>query len=355
MAWRVWSCDTKTGQKLAVIPVSAFSWACALNAGSSGSATVLLDEARTKGFDWWTLLDVVRRTLVIEWDGSPVYAGIIWSTDYDYDTKRLTVQHADLWSILSKRILFTSNLSTIENQKLTMANKSLWDLARGIVEAGTAGAYSLPIFMQGTTGGTHKRTWYGYEMPLVSDELEAIMNTEGGPDVVLDPRWSLDGERLEHLMWDGIESTGMIPVNLAANDKQLFNVRIRRDASKVATVMIGFGEGSEEDVQSYVSDPGGSFYPHLVADAAIPKEKDPDVLFDRVDAAHYAVMGPTEQWSASMHASAAFRVTMLKIGRYFEVHSKGDPLILDGVQKLRIIQISGDLSETVKLELQPVH
>lgn len=354
MAWRVWSCDTRTGQKLTMIPVTAFSWAVAMNTGSSGSTTVLLNEARTKGFDWWTLLDVVRRTLVIEWNGHPVYAGIIWSTDYDYDTKRLTVQHADLWSILSKRILFTSNLSSIETQKLTMASASLWDLARGIVEAGTSGAYSLPIFKQGTTGGNRKRTWYGYEMPLVSDELQAIMDTEGGPDVVFTPRWSDDGSSLEHLMWDGIEPTGMIPVNLAANDKQLFNLRIRRDATKVATLMIGFGEGSEEDVQTYVSNPGGSPYPHLVAEASFAKEKDPDVLFERVDAAHDAVMGPTEQWSASMHASSAFTVTMLKAGRLVEVYSKGDPLIPDGLQRLRIIQYSGDLSETVKLELQTI-
>ncbi len=354
MAWRVWSCDTKTGQKLACIPVAGFPWGTALNMGSSGSATVLLNEDRTKGFDWWSLVDVVRRTLVIEWDGSPMYAGIIWSWDYAYDTKRLTVQHADLWSILTKRILFTGNLSNIEEQKLTMASKSLWDLARGIVEAGTAGSYSLPIFYQGTTGGTRSRTWYGYEMPVVADELEAIMNTAGGPDVVFDPRWSTDGERLEYLMWDGADPGGVVPVNLAANDKQLFDIRVRRDASKVATIMIGFGEGSEEDVQSYVSDPGQFYYPNLVGEASFPTEKDPDVLFDRVDAAHDAVMGPTEQWSASMHASAAFRVTMLKIGRYFEVYSKGDPLILDGYQKLRIIQISGDLTETVKLEFQPI-
>lgn len=354
MAWRVWSCDTKTGQKQAVIPVSEFSWACALSAGSSGSATVLLNDSTTQGMDWWSLLDVVRRTLVIEWDGSPVYAGIIWSTDYDYDSKRLTIQHADLWSILSKRILFTGSLSNIEEQKLTMASKSLWDLARGVVEAGTAGSYSLPIFYQGTTGGTQARTWYGYEMPLVSDELEAIMNTAGGPDVVLDPRWSTDGSSLEHLMWDGADPGGVIPVNLAANDKQLFNVRIRRDATKVSTIMVGFGEGSEEDVQSYVSDPGQSYYPNLVGEASFQTEKNPDVLFARVDAAHDAVMAPTEQWSASMHASAAFKVTMLKIGRMFEVYSKGDPLILDGYQSLRVIQISGDLTETVKLEFQPI-
>lgn len=354
MAWRVWSCDTRTGKKQACIPVTSFPWGVAMNTGSSGSATVLLNESRTQGFEWWSLLDMVRRTLVIEWDGHPVYAGIIWSTDYDYDAKRLTVQHADLWSILSRRILFTTGLSTVAKQKLELANKSLWDLARGVVEAGTAGAYSLPIFMQGTTGGTRKRTWYGYEMPLVADELEAIMNTAGGPDVVFTPRWSDDGSSLEYLMWDGIEPTGVIPVNLAANDKQLFNVRIRRDASKLATVMVGFGEGSEEDIDTYVSSPGSMGYPHLVAEAAFPKEKDLNVLRDRVDAAHFAVMAPTEQWSASMHASSAFTVTMLKAGRLVEVYSKGDPLIIDGYQRLRIIQYSGDLSETVKLELQPV-
>lgn len=354
MAWRVWSVDTRTGQKQKVIPVSGFTWSCALNEGSSGTATVLLDNQNTRGFDWWDLLDVVRRTLVIEWDGHPVYAGVIWSWDYDYSTKRITVNHSDIWSLLTRRLLFTG-YSNLMKQKFTLASASLWDLARGVVEAGTAGAYSLPIFYQGTTSGGRSRTWYGYELPVVADELQAIIEAEGGPDVVFDPRWSTNGKVLEYLMWDGSEGpNGLIPVNLSANQKMLHGLRIKRDASEVATVVIGTAEGSEEDLEYEVASTGGSPYPHLVKDLSMPKEKSPQMLYDRTWAELSAVAEPVEQWSANMNASDAFRVTMVKLGRMFDLYSYGDQMVTDGHHMMRVIQYSGDLSETVKLEFQEV-
>lgn len=351
MAWRVWSVDTRTGQKQAVIPVTGFTWTCALNAGSSGTASLSLNAEGTKGFDWWGLLDVVRRTLVIEWDGGPVYAGVIWSWDYDYSTKKITVNHSDFWSLLTRRMLFTT-YTDLMKKKFTLASKSLWDLARGVVEAGTAGSYSLPIFYQGTTGGGRSRTWYGYELPVVADELQTIIDTDGGPDVVFDPRWSADGTKLEHLMWDGTDPGGLIPVNLSANQKMLHGVKIKRDANDVATVVIGTGEGSEEDLDYQVASIGGSPYPHLVKDASFPKEKDGNMLYDRTWAEADVASGPVEQWSASMNASDAFRVSTVKLGRRFDLYSHGDPMILDGHHLMRVIQYSGDLSETVKLEFQ---
>lgn len=225
-------------------------------------------------------------------------------------------------------------------------------MVRGVIEAGTAGAYSLPIFMQGTTGGTRSRTWYGYELPMVAEELETLMDAEGGPDIAMVPRWSTDGTKLEWLIYDGIEVGGLIPVNLSANQKMLHGLKIKRDATDVATVVIGTGEGSEQDLEYEVASTGGSPYPHLVKDASFPKEKSLQMLYDRTWAEADLAGGPVEQWSASMNASDAFRVTMVKLGRQFDLYSHGDPMILDGHHLMRVIQYSGDLSETVKLEFQ---
>lgn len=351
MAWRVWSVDTRTGRKQSVIPVTGFSWSCALNSGSGGTASAVLNAANSKGLDWWGLMNVVQRTLVIEWDGAPVYAGVIWSWDYDYDTKRLTVNHADLWSLLTRRMLFTT-YSDLMKKRFTIASASLWDMVRGVIEAGTAGAYSLPIFMQGTTGGTKSRTWYGYELPMVADELETLMNTAGGPDIAMVPRWSDDESSLEWLIYDGVEVGGLIPVNLSANKKMIHGLKIKRDANECATVVVGTGEGSEQDLDYQVASIGGSFYPHMVKTMSFPKEKDGNMLYDRTWAEAGVVAGPVEQWSASMNASDAFKVTMVKLGRPFRMYSHGDPLILNGQYDLKVIQFSGDLSETVKLEFQ---
>ncbi|MGV2853776.1 hypothetical protein ACNPON_18510 [Glutamicibacter sp. AGC13] len=355
MAWRVWSVDTRSGQKQSVIPVTGFTWMNALNQGSGGSATVLLNDQRMAGLNFRDLFDLVRRTLVIEWDGHPVYAGVIWDWTYDYDSKRLSINHSDIWSILSRRFLFTANFSTYAENKLTLASQSLWDLARGVVEQGLSGTgNSLPIFMQGTTGGSHTRTWYGYEIPVVLEELEAIMETEGGPDVAFVPRWSDDGSKLEWLMYDGIEVGGMIPVNLSANQKMLHGVKVKLDGNELSNLVIGTGEGAERRLMTAYKLMSGAAYPRLFSDASFPKEKVQATLQARTNAESDLRGVPTEQWSANMNASDAFRVTMVKLGRPFEIYTHGDPLLPNGQRRFRVIQYSGDLSETVKLELQEV-
>lgn len=354
MAWRIWSCDTRTGRKQAVLPTSGFSWKNVLNSEGSGSATFLLSAKEAAGFNWRSLCEPVNRTLVAEWDGEPVYSGIIWDWDYDMDARKLTVNHADFWSILSRRLLLTDNLSAIATQKLEHASRSLWDLARKTVEAGTAGVYSLPVFFQGGGPGTHSRTYFGYEIPRVSDALEAIMNTSGGPDVVFDPRWSADGASLEYLMWDGSNPGGGLEFNLSAESCGLFGVKVRSDARKMATVVVGTGEGSEKKLltrAAAASIPGGV---HLVTDASFPKEKDLGVLQQRTDAKLNLLKTPTEQWSAKLLASASQRVTLLKLGRSIRVYTKGDPMIPDGYRTLRLIQYSGSLGETIDLEFQQI-
>lgn len=354
MAWRVWACATRTGKKQSILPTAAFSWKNVLNAEGSGSATFKLSAKEAYGFDWRSLCQPVERTLVAEWDGSPVYAGIIWDWDYDMDARSLTVRHADFWSLLSRRLLFTS-YGSIATQKLEHASRSLWDLARKTVEAGTSiGSYSLPVFFQGGGTGTHSRTYYGYELPRVLEALEDIMNTSGGPDVVFDPRWSTDGSSLEWLMWDGADPGGLLEFNLSAEDCGLFGVRVRSDASNKATVVVGTGEGSEKKLLTRtgaVSLPGGV---HLVSDASFAKEKNLTVLQQRTDAKLALFQSPTEQWSAKLLASATQRVTLLKLGRSIRVYTKGDPMVTDGFRTLRLIQYSGDLGETINLEFQQI-
>lgn len=352
MAWRIWSCDTRTGRKQAVLPASDFSWKNVLNSEGSGSATFLLSAKEAAGFNWRSLCEPVNRTLVAEWDGEPVYPGIIWDWDYNMDSRILTVKHADFWSILSKRLLFTTDLSKVATQKLEHASRSLWDLARKTVEAGTVGVYSLPVVYQGGGSGGHSRTYYGYEMPRVLESLENIMNTNGGPDVIFDPRWSADGSSLEYLMWDGADPGGDLEFNLSADSCGLFGVRVRSDAREMATIVVGTGEGSEKKLLTRAATTATTV--HLVTDASFPKEKNLAVLQERTNAKLNLLKAPIEQWSAKLLASATQRVTLLKLGRKIRVYTKGDPMVPDGYRSLRLIQYSGTLGETIDLEFQQI-
>ena len=358
MAWRVWSCDTKTGDKLAILPAASFPWSNVLNGGGQGSASFLQGVPFLgAGLPWRDLLEPVKRTLVIEWDGEPVSAGVIWDWHYDRDKQATDVRHADIGSILSRRLVSSHNASGIEKTKIEHASYSLWRLARGVVEAATSGgpSYALPIFYQGWEDGTHKRTYRGYHMPVALEALEAIAGAAGGPDYVFDPRWSADGSRLEYLMRDGIDTAPGLEFNLSAPRCAVFGVTVDRDANKVSNVVIGTGEGQEEDLRTRSAVDAASPYPALVSVQSWSQEDDLAVLQQNVDGVLARSKAPTEQWSASMHAGDEQRVTLLKLGRYFRFYSKGDPMIPDGFHTHRLIRYSGDaLAFTVKLDFQPV-
>ena len=350
---RVWVCDTRTGNKLSVVPAVSFPWKSLLNGGSSNTADFKLDSEVAQGFNWRSLCEPVNRTLVIENNGAVIYAGIIWGWNFDNDSMTLSVDHSELFSILSRRWLFTSNLDSLQTQKLTMASKSLWDLARGVVEAGTSGGnFALPIFYQGTTGGTESREWYGYEMPIVASELEAIMNTEGGPDVVLDPRWSTDGSKLEWLMWDGTDPGGLLEFNLHSGRSELTGISIRHEAGDVINTLVGTGEGTERRILTALATTSANV--PLVGDASFPKEKNQAVLQKRTNAHLNLVKQPTEQWSAKTRVNATQSLNLYKLGRRLRIYSRGNPIIPDGYTTLRVIQYSGGLGETINLELQKV-
>ena len=130
MAWTVWVCNTTTGERLMRLPAASFSWERVLNSGASGQATFKLADPTFAGLDMRSLTSLVARTLVIEWveapgvAAEPVYAGLIWKRVYDRDTQTLTVEHSDLWSILSRRLLVSQSTTGVEKTKLEFLNSA---------------------------------------------------------------------------------------------------------------------------------------------------------------------------------------------------------------------------------------
>ena len=133
MAWSVWVCDTVSGAKLQRLPVAAFSWSRVLNGSGSGSATVKLNDAAVKKLNARTLTNPVSNTLVLDWDGVVVYAGVIWSRDYNREGTSLTLGHADIWSILSRRFAVNHYESPIELWKTTYTGISLQQFAKNLM------------------------------------------------------------------------------------------------------------------------------------------------------------------------------------------------------------------------------
>ena len=370
MAWSVWVCDTVSGEKLQRLPVAAFSWSRVLNGSGSGSATVKLNDAAVKKLNARTLTNPVSNTLVLDWDGVVVYAGVIWSRDYNREGTSLTLGHADIWSILSRRFAVNHYESPIELWKTTYTGISLQQFAKNLMILGIYGHENanamLPITLPADSTGTIKRTLYGYHLGNLVDALEDVMNESNGPDIDFRPRWVSGALNWE--MRVGTTANPKLPAgtyewNLSASKSGMFDFTVKEDAEKLVTNMVAIGEGTEQDMLVRSNRIVNPTYPHLERALSYKSESDGDRLYELANGGLQVYKTPTTQWAFSVKASGTpksgggldvrNKVTALLPGGTARVYVQSDPWLANGWHTHRLVQFSGDLSEDVKLEFQP--
>jgi len=355
MAWSVWSVDTVTGVKQLQLPVASFSWARLLNQGGSGSGSIVLKGVGLTREVLRASTTPVSRTLVIEWDGVPVYAGLVWSRKYDHPSGTLLIQHGDIWSLFTGRLAIDFAAPNMEVTKQVYSGLSLATIAKRRVQlATTAAAWrnrSLPITFPADVSGSAARTYYGYHVPVLANDLEDLMNSSGGPDIDIRPRW-VDG-KLDLQMRSGVLNSGVYEWNLAAEKSGIVGLVVEDDGNKLATNSVAIGEGSGADmlIRSHPEDV--VLYPAMDHVASYKQESSEAVLFSNAVANLDAFGSPIEQWGFGVMASGSPDVSELMLGGTTKVHSADDPWISDGWHTNRLIGFSGDLSEKVQLQLQP--
>ena len=359
MAWTVWVCNTTTGERLMRLPAASFTWERALNSGASGQATFKLADPTFAGLDMRSLTSLVARTLVIEWveapgvAGEPVYAGLIWKRVYDRDTQTLTVEHSDLWSILSRRLLVSQSTTGVEKTKLEFLNLSVSTVVKKVVQTGTS---DLPMVYWGDFTGSRDQTYAGYLLKPVADALQDLIDQPDGPDVDFRPIWGPSG-----LQWQmrSNEQFGTYTWNMSASQSGVSGITVTEDGSKLSNNVFAVGQGTEADsiIRANV---WATSYPLLQSSEAHKDVKDVAKLDGFVSEGLRIHTSPTTQWSFDMLASGGngdapdqTTVTDLRLNGALSLYSKGDPWIPDGWQQHRLIRYSGDMGSKVKLEFQP--
>lgn len=356
MAWNVWVVNTVNGARRQKLPVSAFPWDRVLNGAGSGSATIQLRDKVTSQLPYMDLTLPLSRTFVLSWNETAVYAGIVWSREYDRDAGTMTVTLSDVWSILAARLALNRGATDIANSILTWSGLSLATLCSKVVQAGfqlPSNDWLVPIVYPSDVSGAGSKTWYGYDFPVVADVLTDLMGEQNGPDVDFVPQWSAGNDpRLQWVMRTGALSAGAWEWNLAAEKSGVTGLKWKQDASKVTTSGIGRGEGSEKNViHKRVQADGLGYALERVVSSNLKTVAEVE-SHARGYLATYQT--PTEQWSMGIQANGHVPVTGLQLGGRVRLWSKGDPVISDGLHVHRLIQYSGDLGLSVNLGIQTV-
>jgi len=358
-AYEYWFCDTVTGVKqLRVVPSSG-AWSRVLNGAGSGSHTFQLGDRKLPRSSWRSLTSPWARTLVVARGGKVVYAGLVKSLQWDAATKTLTVNHADVRTILGDRYPF--GVTSYHGGTLVVTGKSFGAAAAMVVGAGLIGPrpiFALPIVLPSTaTSGTYSHTYNAYNFTTVADALTDIQKL--GPDIDFEPRWS-SSDTLEWVMRVGANllTGGAFDFPMNAGKPALTGVKNMLDASQQVTGVYAIGQGSGEDMIV-----GG--IPAGTEQAAIIPARETTQPYKEskteAEASGYAVAATnalheaTSQWSFSYIINDDIApVENLQLGSTLRLYYDDDEWIYDGWQTVRLTGLSGDMTETVTPTVQGV-
>jgi hypothetical protein len=188
-AWRFLLFDPQTRLPLAELPtIGDVSFSEELNDVGAFECKIEMEQPTNSPI---TLAAITppRAVFGAERDGVMIYAGFIWTHDYDDDSGLITLAGGDYLSYLNRRVLRTTNNYSFVRQELIA-----WDL---INYAQTYHATWAPIpgFFLGIVNRSRpsvtlrERTYYWYERKNIGEAVRQLAGVRGGFDFRLTPRW----------------------------------------------------------------------------------------------------------------------------------------------------------------------
>lgn len=355
--WRVNIVETLTGDSIVQLPVVSGRWRKQINGFGQGQHVFHLRDALTARprVYWRDAFAEVRRTLVVSWDGAAVYAGIIVGTDWDADAGLLTVRHVEARWLLAGRLAH-SIPGWGPTGKTTYSGKSLRGIARALFAQAFATAVTqrnLPIDLGADETGTQSREWEWYNFASLDEMLQQVQESEGGPDVALEPEWRSDGLWWRLLLGNPRISGPTHEFVRGVAGSPVKSWRHNTDASKMLTGVWALGEGSEAD--------------RLVASAQVATQPDMPIVERSfahgtleeqsvVDAYAASLMEsyalPTEQWSFRLDVTQGVDVAALTLGSTARAWSPEDEWDVQGWVEGYVLAVSGDMSYELDVEVQ---
>lgn len=355
--------DLLTGRITATIPVLAASWADALNASGTITATIAEDVVRDHDLRQKTF--GARSFLAVERDGRVKQAGPIWSRQWDWEKGQLSLGAAGIWSWLDRRVILPEGAGSPLNQNVfNVTGKSLGGIARALVERATDTDYGrVPIVLPADEAGTHTESFPLWSIPWHGEQLRQLtQRATDAPDIAFRPvRRSDDPRRLQWVMQVGTAETPSLSqggpdwvFDASAPKSTVVGVSTDEDATQMASQVFVTGNGQEENI---LMSAGVSTelvlkgWPITEAEASHYTVEDQATLNGHASALLGRRARPVEVFKVSVTADAAREVAS---GDYCRLITASDVWLGATDRRMRVKQVSGDLTDTVTLEMFPM-
>jgi hypothetical protein len=191
--YRVLSLDTVTGTPVAELPVAGLSYGSSLNSAGELSASLPMPPLETaRGRELASIFNdaatEVRRQIVVERDGVPVWAGPIWASPYDDETPTRSIRAAEWWSYFRRRTIVITR-EFVQVDQLQIARTLLNDALLLSALYGDMGFGVDNV----TCGVLRDRTYPGYENKELGEAIEQLSAVIDGFDFAVEIGWSNSG------------------------------------------------------------------------------------------------------------------------------------------------------------------
>lgn len=362
MAYKVWSVSTTSWADKVLVEPSSCTWGTALNEGKPWRAEFQLGDPGIAASSKAGHLSPLSRALIVEWDGVPLYGGIITTSSYDRDTQTLTLSHEDaMWWILARRLVLADRSNQAAKANLEWSGLTYGTLVNRAItnaQAGTpAEKYRLPIVIPGDDAGVHSLSLYGYHMPIASDVILDIAEKDAGPDVSFRPRWTAAGS-VEFVRTSSPYDSNNYEIydfHVSAPESRISGLQWKVNASNVTTRLFAVGEGSEKNMLVQIATDATTPYLALERTVAFKDESDWPSLRSKAVAELGASNAPTIQVSMQVPVDGSPNVSQLRLNSMIRWVVTDDPYFTGGWKEARVIEFSGDIANSkVQLDFQPL-
>lgn len=372
--------DVLTGERVMALSVVSSTWQARLNgqigSGSTVVETRIPEHALITTSMWRSLREPWTRAVVGMWDGTPVWAHIISGATYSPETGRLELQHAELGSLLSKRLFFGAAAEYAPGRTMTFGPYTRQGMliawARHIVGGG-AGAppsgsispWRLPVWFNDESASgswTHTARIHEFERPW--QRMVELTEEENGPDFCYGPGFfgGTDVDAPTVFQWVFHISSQLDrsthEYQVGADKSPVVDIQVSWDGAEQQTGVMALGEGSGRARPVGIAVPSDALVrPAMDTTLSMGQTTSVSALNSAARELLRAHRQPAESWQFSVRAGSVLAGMHggprdgLRPGS--RVRLRFDDAVLGvGVREFYVTGISGDAGDIVKVEAQ---
>lgn len=346
--------DTVTGDPMLQLDPASAQWAAKLDGSGTGNIDVdLVGSGLSRGAANDLFQVNSRMVAHIDKNDTVIAAGFVTQVPYARVRGVVSCDWVDIRDLFRERMGFGVG-SWNPTGTLQVTNRSYSGAVRAIVyrmmRDGTQPTWELPIDLPADGSGTFSRKWDYFANPTMDDCLREI--EDEGVEIYFDPYLTSAGKlRFETRVGTPITGSSF-PLPVSAPESRIEDLVVTRDGTKQLTGVIYAGNGTDADTKTAWAGHGPYNIPIRDAYRSAKDVKSVAQLQRMADADLDAHFNPLEQWSFSVRMGAPVTAAHLKPGRLLQIDVQNDPWLSDGTRTQRVIEVSGDLTDKFKVEVQ---